>query len=171
MRVDAALAHHLRKRVVERLERPPTPVHEVEPSGMQVAAGGHARETADEVGIEGDGPSGEAVKVRCLDAVGAVAAQGRAVQRVEQDKNGSHNCASMIPLNYGRNNKRRKADIQRSAAGSIDCPGQSRVFRYGGASPPYRRAASRVRPVPTDPKVSPSITLALGAAAFTAVLT
>lgn len=62
--IDAVLAHQLGKRVVERLQRPPAAVHEVQPAGVQVTARRHARKAADPVVLESDAPLGETVEIR-----------------------------------------------------------------------------------------------------------
>ena len=86
MGVNARLPHRLREGVVEGLERSPAPVHEVEPSGVQIAPCGHAREAAHEVAVEGYGGARETVEVGCLHPGRAVTAQRVATQRIEQDE-------------------------------------------------------------------------------------
>jgi hypothetical protein len=62
MGVDAVLAEDLRHRVVERLERAPAPVDEVEPAGVQIAASRHAGQAPDVMGVEDDRALGEAIE-------------------------------------------------------------------------------------------------------------
>jgi hypothetical protein len=90
VRIDAAGAEKARERVVERLERAPGAVHEVEPSGVEIPAGRHARQTADIVGVEDNGARGEAVEVRRRDRVSAVTAKCVAVERVPQGEDEAH---------------------------------------------------------------------------------
>ena len=90
MGVDPGFTHHLGKRVVERLERSPAAMHEVQASGMQIAARGHAGQAADEMRVEGDRAAGEAVEVGRSNALRAIAADRAAHQRVEQDENRAH---------------------------------------------------------------------------------
>ncbi len=90
MRVDSGVSHHLREGVVERLERTPAAVHEIEPTGVQVAACRHARKAADEVCVESHAAAGEAIEIRRLDRSGSIAAERGAHQGIEKDEDGAH---------------------------------------------------------------------------------
>ena len=68
VRMNPGVTHHLRKGIVERLERAPAAVHEIQPPGVQVATSRHAREAADEVGIEGNALLRKAIEIRRSDA-------------------------------------------------------------------------------------------------------
>ena len=84
MRVYAGKPHRLRKRIVERLERSPAPMHEIQSAGVQIAARRHAGKAADEMPVEGDGARREAIEIGRAHPRRAVAAQCIAAQRIEQ---------------------------------------------------------------------------------------
>ena len=90
VRVDPGLPHRLCKRVVERLERAPAAMHEVQATRVQVAPRRHAWQAADEVTVEGHRALGEAIEVRRAHPRRAVAAERVAAQRVEKDEYGFH---------------------------------------------------------------------------------
>jgi hypothetical protein len=90
MRMNAGLAHELRKRVVERFQRPPAPMHEVEPAGVQVAPGRHARKAADIVVVECHRRLREPIEVRGGDRGSAITAEAVADQRIEEDEDRAH---------------------------------------------------------------------------------
>ena len=67
--IDAGLGEQRRERVVERLERAPAPVQEVEPARVQVAARRHAGHAADIVPLEAHGALGQPGKFGVRTAV------------------------------------------------------------------------------------------------------
>ena len=95
MRVDAGLAQQLGEGVVEGLERPPAPMHEAQPAGVEIAPCRHAGQAADEMPVEGHGPLGEPVEVGRTDGRPAIAAHGRAIQRVEKNKDRFHGALAL----------------------------------------------------------------------------
>src|SRR5207249_4449292 len=90
VRMDAGFAHHLGKRVVERLQRAPAAMHEVQAPGMKITTRRHAGKASDEVRIECDRALGEAVEIGRSNAGRAIAADRGSHQRVEKDKNRAH---------------------------------------------------------------------------------
>ena len=73
--VDALLVEQLGERVVERFQRTPATMQEVEPPGLHVTARRHARQAAGIVGVERDATFGQSAEVRCLDGPGSVRLQ------------------------------------------------------------------------------------------------
>ena len=62
--IDAAFAQKIGKGVVERLERSPPAVQEIQATGLHVPPRGHAGETADIVVVKDQRACGERVEVR-----------------------------------------------------------------------------------------------------------
>jgi hypothetical protein len=88
--IDALGLQQLGQRVVERLERAPAAVHEVEPAGVQVAPRRHAGQAADIVAVKSQRARGEAVEIGRLDPRPAIGPERQAVERIEQHEHGFH---------------------------------------------------------------------------------
>ena len=80
MCVHAGLLQDIGHRIVERFERTPGAVHEVQPTRMHVAPGRHAGQRADIMIVEGHGPLGEAIEVRCRNRRSAIATKRETVE-------------------------------------------------------------------------------------------
>jgi hypothetical protein len=97
MRVDAVVLEDFRHRIVERLERAPAAVHEIEPAGMQIAPRRHARQAADIVGVERDRALREAVEVGRRDRA-PVRTDREPVEGIEQDEHDLHVTRARLPI-------------------------------------------------------------------------
>ena len=90
MRIDATVLEDFRKRVVERLNGPPTAVQEVQPTGVHVSSGRHAWHTADPSVVEGDGPFAESLEIGGMRPIAPVVRQEVPIQSVEHDDDRFH---------------------------------------------------------------------------------
>src|SRR5438105_540380 len=89
MREDAfwlASAQLMRKHVVKRLERPPTPFEEVVATSHELAPGRHARQRPNPVIVTNDRAACESGDIRRLHPGRAIGLQVVAPQRVENDE-------------------------------------------------------------------------------------
>ena len=80
MCVHAGLLQDIGHRIVERFERTPGAVHEVQPTRMHVAPGRHAGQRADIMIVEGHGPLGEAIEVGGRNRRSAIATKRETVE-------------------------------------------------------------------------------------------
>ena len=97
VRVHAAFAQQLGHRIVERLERAPRRMQKVQPARVQLPARRHARQRADKVAVECDGPLGKARKIRQCGAVGPAIRQQVEPQGIEHHHDGAHQTAPFLP--------------------------------------------------------------------------
>lgn len=90
MAVDTGLLQNFRQGIIERLQRPPRAMHEIEPTGMDVPPCRHAGQRADIVIVEADGATCETIEIRRRDLCSAVTAQGETIERIEKHEHGAH---------------------------------------------------------------------------------
>ena len=80
MGVGTGELQQLREGIVERFERPPTSMQEIDAAGMQIPSGGNAGQATDIMIVERHRPLGKPAEIRSMHAGLAIALHGVAIE-------------------------------------------------------------------------------------------